>query len=143
FRCAETKGAGSYSIDGLAGGQYEVEFFPEETGQDLTAAPYGLGLVTVPAKGEAHGINQALQPGGQIRGTVRVAATGAPLAGVRVCLTEAEFLEPLGCLTTPASGGYRFTGLWRGSFKVVFSAGANEFPDGHTIIDAYPTQWWQ
>ncbi len=143
FRCDESNGVGSYSIVGLAGGQYEVEFFPEETEKDLVAAPYSLGLVTVQAKGEANGINQALQPGGQISGTVRAAATGAPLAGVRVCLSEAELLEPLGCLTTPASGGYRFTGIWRGSFKVVFSAAANEFPDGHPIVDAYPTQWWQ
>ena len=142
-RCAESNGAGSYSIVGLAGGQYEVEFFPEETGRDLVAAPYSLGLVNVLPKFETSEINQALVAGGQIAGTVRVAATGAPLAGVRVCISEAEFLERLGCITTPASGGYRFTGLWRESFKVVFSAAPGEFPDPKAIADPYPTQFWK
>jgi hypothetical protein len=142
FGCAETNASGIYSIVGLAGGQYEV-FFESGPGQDLVSAPYSLGLVTVPAKGEKSGVNQALQHGGQISGTVRLAATNAPLAGVRVCLTEAEFLESLGCLTTPASGGYRFTGIWNGSFKVVFSAEASEIQDPAAKVDAYPTQWWQ
>jgi Carboxypeptidase regulatory-like domain len=141
--CAKTNAAGSYTIIGLPGGQFEVEFFPEGTGQGLLSQSYSLGLVTVPAHGEVKGVNQALQPGGQITGTVRLAATGAPLAGVRVCLTEAEFLESLGCLTTPASGAYRFFGIWNGDFKIVFSAEANEFPDSGAIKDAYPTQWWK
>jgi hypothetical protein len=143
YGCAETSAVGSYTISGLTGGEYEVEFRPEGNGQGLLAQLYSLGLVTVSPHGEAKGVNQALQAGGQILGVVRLAATGAPLAGVRVCLSEAEFLEPLICLTTPASGGYGFIGLWSDRYKVVFSAGANEFPDPTPIVDSFPTQWWK
>jgi hypothetical protein len=141
-RCGESGGTGSYAIVGLGGVEFEVDFFAEGTGQGLLSEAYPLGLVTVPAHGEVSGINAALQPGGQITGTVRLAATNAPLAGVRVCLSEAEFLESLGCLTTPASGAYRFYGLWNSSYKVVFSAASNEIFDPTPIVDAYPTQWW-
>jgi hypothetical protein len=46
---------------------------------------------------------------------------------------------------SPASGKYRFTGLWAGTFKIVFSPEASEFEEaeGEGITpDAYPTQWW-
>jgi hypothetical protein len=143
FNCAETSAAGSYTIVGLTGGQFELEFFPEGTGQGLLYQTYSLGLVTVAAHGEAKGVNQALQPGGQVTGVVRLAATGAPLAGVRVCLTRAATVEQPLCLTSPASGAFRFYGLPRDSYKVVFSPAANEVPDEAPIVDTYPTQWWQ
>lgn len=140
--CAKTDATGHYTIVGLEAGQYELEFDPVGNGQGLLWQLYP-GLVTVPAKGTKSGVNQALPSGGQIRGTVRLAATGAPLGGVRVCLTEAEFLEQWACLTSPASGLYGFIGLPQGSYKVAFSAAGNEFPDPEPIVDAYPTQWWK
>ncbi|OJU85304.1 MAG: hypothetical protein BGO11_17370 [Solirubrobacterales bacterium 70-9] len=142
FGCGTTNVSGAYTIVGLAGDRYEVWFEPP-SGQNLVPAEYALGLVTVAAKGEANGVNQALVSGGQISGTVRLAATGAPLAGVRVCLVEAEVPETLGCLTSPASGAYRFLGLWNAGYKVVFSAEPKEIFDQHPVVDAYPTQWWQ
>ena len=141
YGCDLTDGSGSYAITGLAGGQYEVEFQPENF-RELVGQDYSLGLVTVQPHAATTGINQALVATGQITGTVRLAATGAPLSGVRVCVTEAEFLETLGCVTTSASGGYRFTGFWPGTVKIVFSAEATEFPDQRAVADAYPTQWW-
>lgn len=147
FECAETNAAGEYTIERLAAGQWDVYFSPVGSGllpqaylnKELTEAPTP---VTVTTGGTLTGINAAFKPGGAIGGTVRLAATNAPLAGVRVCLTEAGLLKSLGCLTTPASGGYRFTNVWASSFKVVFSAEAGDFPDPNTIVDAYPTQWW-
>lgn len=97
------------------------------------------------AQQELLGIDAALQKGGQIEGTVRLAATGAPLQGVKVCITEATEAWPLGCLKTPASGRYRFTGLWAEAFKVVFSPEASELVEAESwevTPDAYPTQWW-
>jgi len=76
---------------------------------------------------------------------VRLASTGAPVAGVDVCVTEADLTWSLGCLKTPASGGYRFYGLWTGSFKVAFSPEASEFAEGEQweiAPDSFPTQWW-
>ena len=142
--CAETNAFGSYVIQGLAAGSYEVEFFPIEAKQNLVGAIYP-GLVMVPAAGEVPFVNIALQTGGQISGTVRLAATGAPLKGVEVCVTEAGEPWPLACLQSPASGAYRFTGLWAGEFKVAFSPEASELEEGEyweIPTDAYPTQWW-
>jgi hypothetical protein len=144
FGCAQTNAFGAYVIQGLSAGSYEIEFFPVEGKQDVVGTTYP-GLVTVPAGGEVPGINAALTPGGKIEGTVRLAATGAPLKGVEVCITEAGEAWPLGCLKTPASGGYRFTGLWNASFKVVFSPEASELEEGEFFeipADSYPTQWW-
>jgi hypothetical protein len=142
--CAQTNAVGAYVIQGLSAGSYEIEFFPTERGQNVVGTTYP-GLVTVPAGGEVPGVNAALPQGGQIEGTVRLAATGAPVKGVEVCITEAEEAWLLGCLKTPASGAYRFTGLWNSSFKVVFSPEASEFEEGQEFglaPDAFPTQWW-
>jgi hypothetical protein len=150
--CGESNALGKYEIERLAAGTYSVYFYPYASTQDLVPQPYSGGSVTVTAGGQTTGINAALVTAGAIGGTVRLAATGAPLVGVRVCLTEASELFTLGCLKTPTSGGYRFTGLWSGSFKVVFSPedselvtpGFEEFESGFKpeAPDAYPTQWW-
>jgi len=144
FGCVQTNAFGAYVIQGLAAGAYEIEFFPTEGKQNLLGASYP-GLVVVPAAGEKPGVNIALQPGGQISGTARLAATGAPLKGVEICVTEAEEAWPLACLKSPASGAYRFNGLWGGAFKVVFSPEASELEEGEfweIPTDGYPTQWW-
>jgi hypothetical protein len=142
YGCAETSASGGYTIIGLTGGQFEVEFYPEGNGQNLLYQTYSLGLVTLTAHEETSGVNQALQAGGQILGVVRLAATGSPLRGVRVCLTEAQTVERFVCLTSPASGAFRFYGLPSGSYKVAFSAAAGEVPDEEAIVDSYPSQWW-
>jgi hypothetical protein len=145
FGCASTNGAGGYAITGLPAGLYEVTFEPLETEQDVVFQSYQGGLVSVAPQAVVTGIDAALQPGGQIAGTVRAAATGAPLAGVEVCITTAEEAWALGCLKTPASGGYRFTGVWKDSFKVVFSPEAGELENGKLEklpVDPWPTVWW-
>src|SRR6185312_4953215 len=58
------------------------------------------------------------------------------------CLTESAEFAALACLTTPTTGLYRFIAIWPGSFKVVFSAAAADFPDANPIADAFSTQWW-
>lgn len=143
FGCDETNAFGSYTIIALTGGQFQVEFYPEGNGQGLVYQTYSLGLVTLAPHGEAKNVNQALQAGGQVLGVVRLAATGAPLAGVRVCITQASSTEHFACLTSPASGAYRFYGLPSDSYKVAFSATAAEIPDEGAKVDAFPTQWWQ
>jgi hypothetical protein len=143
--CGETDAGGAYRVLGLAAGTYSVEFFAYETGQNLLSQPYELGPITLAAGQERTGVDASLQSGGQITGTVRAAATGAPLKGVDVCLTEAGETWPLACLKTPASGAYRFIGVWTGSFKVVFSPEATELEEGEyweLTRDAFPTQWW-
>lgn len=143
--CGATGFTGAYAIEGLAPGRYEVFFSTAETESELVSQFYSGGPFNLAAGQEVTGINAALQRGGQIGGTVRLAATGAPLKGVEVCITEASEAWTLGCLKTPASGGYRFTGLWNESFKIVFSPEAAELEDAEAwgiSADAYPTQWW-
>jgi hypothetical protein len=143
--CAQTEANGTYRIIGLPAGSFYVEFFTYETGQNLLSQAYELGLVTLTAGQERTGVNASLQPGGQITGTVRAAATGAPLKGVDVCLTEATETYPLACIVTPATGAYRFYGVWSGTFKVAFSPEASELEEGEyweLAPDAFPTQWW-
>jgi len=145
FGCGVTDSAGSYAIKGLAEGQYEVFFSTYKTGLNLLSQPYELGLITLAAGIERTEVDAALLPGGQIGGTVRAAATGAPLAGVEVCLTEASEAWPFNCLKTAESGGYNFIAVPTGSFKVVFSPEASELSEAEEwglAPDGFPTQWW-
>jgi hypothetical protein len=163
--CVKTDPTGAYTVYGLPPGEFDVYFYPEGIRLGLLAEAYngrGAGeapeAVLVGEKANVPGIDASLDPGGQIYGTVRSAATKGPLGGVEVCLSEAAELHRLTCLVTLAGGGYRFLGLRTNSYKVVFSpeltdiygpAGASltegqlpaadEWPAFH---DAFPTQWF-
>jgi Carboxypeptidase regulatory-like domain len=138
-RCAKTDAAGEYTIDGLVPGQWSINFYAQQAEADVVSAPYyAQPTLTVGPKQELTEVSQALIPGGQIAGTVRLAGTGAPVGGVQVCVTTASSPTPLGCIRTPASGAYRFMRVWPGSYKVVFSPE----PSGTEGPSPYPTQWW-
>ena len=146
--CELTDPTGGYVFPELPAGEWGVTFNAQGTAKNLLSLAYPnreIWEAPVPVTltpGEKEVINVALRTGGQISGTVRSAATGAPAAGVRVCLTEADPLVSLACLTTPPTGAYRFIAVWPGSFKVAFSAAADEFRDASPIADPYTTQWW-
>jgi hypothetical protein len=146
--CELTASNGGYNFGGLATGEWGITFNAQGTGKDLLSLAYPnkeiwetpTPITLTPGAEET--IDVALRIGGQISGTVRLAATGAPVAGVRVCLTESAEFAALACLTTPLNGRYSFLAVWPGSFKVVFSAAAADFPDASPIADPYSTQWW-
>jgi Carboxypeptidase regulatory-like domain len=146
--CELTDSIGDYVFAELPTGEWGVTFNAQATGKNLLSLAYPNKEIWEPpapvtlTPGQKEVISVALRTGGQISGTVRSAATGAPATGVRVCLTEADFFASLACLTTPSTGAYRFIDVWPGSFKVVFSAAASEFPDASPIADTYTTQWW-
>jgi hypothetical protein len=161
--CIETNSAGAYSFVALHEESYRVYFYPEPGtglfgqsygGRSLSVAP---GFVHLGAKEDLSGVDAALVFGGVLEGTVRSAADGSPLAGAEVCLLEAQSPVVSKCLTTGASGAYRFIGLPTGAWKVVFSpslrdvyddvfAGYIEEEDSSAELlpwnDSYPTQWW-
>jgi hypothetical protein len=140
-RCTKTNATGEYTIDGLAGGAWKLNFYAQNAVADVVSEPYSGGAIEVSSGAsleEVKTVNVALGPGGQIAGTVRLASTGAALGGVQVCVTTASSPTPLGCLRTPSSGAYRFMRVWPGSYKVVFSPE----PTGLEGPDSYPTQWW-
>jgi hypothetical protein len=160
-RCARTGAAGTYTIDGLVPGSWNVYFYAMKAKADVVSGPYtgtAGGAVEVGPQQALPGVNVALIPGGQIAGTVRLAGSGAPVGGVLVCATMGSSSIPLACLRTPSSGAYRFTRVWPGTFKVAFSPElkelygperlaeaealeAEEAAAGHGS-DGYPTQWW-
>jgi hypothetical protein len=137
-RCAKTNAAGGYTIDGLVPGQWSINFYAQQAEADVVSAPYAQPTVEVGPQQNLPGVSQALIPGGQIAGTVRLAGTGAPVGGVQVCVTMASSPTPLGCVHTPSSGAYRFMRVWPGSYKVVFSPE----PSGTEGPNSFPTQWW-
>jgi hypothetical protein len=137
-RCAKTNAAGEYTIDGLVAGQWSINFYAQQAEADVVSAPYAQPTVEVGPQQNLTGVSEALIPGGQIAGTVRLAGTGAPVGGVQVCVTTASSPTPLGCLRTPSSGAYRFMRIWPGTYKVVFSPE----PSGTEGPNSFPTQWW-
>jgi hypothetical protein len=137
-RCAKTNAAGEYTIDGLVAGQWSINFYARQAEADVVSAPYAQPTVEVGPQQNLTGVSQALIPGGQIAGTVRLVGTGAPVGGVQVCVTMASSPTPLGCVHTPNSGAYRFMRVWPGSYKVVFSPE----PSGTEGPSSFPTQWW-
>jgi hypothetical protein len=137
-RCAKTNAAGEYTIDGLVPGQWSINFYAQQAEADVVSAPYAQPTVEIGPQQNLTGVSEALIPGGQIAGTVRLAGTGAPVGGVQVCVTIASSPIPLGCVHTPNSGAYRFMRVWPGSYKVVFSPE----PSGTEGPSSFPTQWW-
>jgi hypothetical protein len=140
-RCAKSNAVGEYTIDGLAGGPrnlWTLYFYAQDAAADVVSGAYSGGAVEVSSGEPPTKVNAALGPGGQIAGTVRLAGTGTPVAGVQVCVTMAASPIPLGCVHTPNSGAYRFMRVWPGSYKVVFSPE----PSGTEGPSSFPTQWW-
>ncbi len=97
-----TNSQGQYTITGLAPGSYRLQFYASgylsayyNGASTLSAAT----AVVVSAGQTTANINQALQFGGQISGTVTDAATGTPEAGIDV-----EIFSAATTTTTTVSG---------------------------------------
>ncbi len=130
-RCAQTKADGEYTISGLAGGEYTVEFSPPskstlnytpqyyESKSSLSEAK----PVPVTVAETTPEIDAKLEVGGQISGEVTSAEKAKKLAGIEVCASEADgggFGER--CALTNATGEYTISGLASGKYDVEFSA---------------------
>ncbi len=136
---------GSYVATGLAAGTYQVFFDPscifgtidlapqwyDNQPTEATATP-----VTVTVGQTTPSINAALQPNGQITGTVS-GPSAAPLAGI--CVTavpvSADLLGSPRVVAVSRAGGYTLTDLTPGQYMVEFSAGCG--------ASGYARQWWQ
>lgn len=133
-RCTVTSSTGDYSIAGLPEGFYEVVFsspsamFGEsESGNYLTQVIKGVP-VTVP--NQESGVDAALQPGGQISGTVMgevesgLLVKQIPLQHIMVCAFEAGGEENYGgCKFTRENGEYTISSLSNGKYDVAFIPG--------------------
>lgn len=138
--CSATGGDGSYLISGLEPGEYEVEFWPGYTGQNLAYQFYEgkdrwyeADAVAVEPGETTPGIDAELDPGATIIGTVSKAATGSPLEEIRVCSIDAPTGQLWICSWTEPNGTYELPFHSKGQYKVVFS---------NSEGDGYPTQFW-
>jgi hypothetical protein len=130
-RCTQTGAEGTYTITGLASGNYTIKFsepfespleyaqqFYKNVAKRVLATP-----VPVAAGGPAStGVDAVLAAGGVIEGTVSSAATKAPLEGVHVCASSAAIENAL-CASTDAAGHYALKRLVAGSYKLLFVPG--------------------
>ena len=144
-----TAADGTYTIGGLPGGSYAIQFrdcSPDPyyiTERYDNSPPAPLTRVTVTPGSTAGGVSASLELGGRISGTVRKDGTGAPIAGVCVSalrrVTSSTFFA--GGAVTAVDGTYRVDGLKPGNYDVVFrSCGitAGDYVDEY--FDNVPSQ---
>jgi hypothetical protein len=150
--CDETDSLGGYELHSLPTGPYKVGFWGH--GQSAEYAPsyyngqssLALSTPVAAVAGETVSeIDATLAKGAQVRGTV-AAASGAPLAGVPVCLFVATALTAQSCTETDPAGGYFFPGLTAGGYQVGFSLAQGEVAAGGidgAAEDGYLSQYWK
>jgi hypothetical protein len=135
-RCAGTNDEGEYAIGGIPTGSYKL-VFREWGNPDRHVTVYyhdkpsaaEAQLVAVAAGQTSAGIDQEMQPGGRITGTVFQEQTSTGIGGIPVCATALNGFESR-CTTTENSGEYTLAGLPAGDYRVHFSHSESWPPGG-------------
>lgn len=109
---------GEYTIVGLVGDSYNVEFRADSETGNYQPQFYSANPVSVLPPNTTSGINAAMSAGGQITGKATRASDGSAFANVEVC---ANNTSSGGCASTNASGEYTILGLSTGSYTVEFN----------------------
>jgi molybdopterin-binding protein len=126
---------GEYTVEGLASGDYKVEFSPEfESGLNYVSqyykdksSPATAELIKVVQGETKEKIDAELEVGGELEGTVTAACACEdlnPLKGIEVTAYKVgENKFPVGYATTNEKGEYTIAGLASGAYKVKFAPG--------------------
>ncbi len=149
-RCSRTDAEGNYSLNGLRElPNFQVEFSSrgelnyQDQWYDEQSDYFESNDVAAGAPGTVtSGIDAALKPGAEIRGTLYEVGTHLPLAGVRVSTLwldggREDPLEPFRTATTNAAGQYALRGLSAGEYVVGFS-----YERFESEADSYSTEWY-
>lgn len=129
--CSQTRAGGEYVIAGLASGEYEVQFIAPREGParfligqyyDDAATAREAAAVQVTAGSNTQNIDAQLALGGEVSGTVTVAATGAPLPGVLVCALK-SIERAVKCAISGRAGQFTTPPLAPGAYVIGFDAG--------------------
>lgn len=124
--CEKTVAGGTYLLEGLPAGSYQVRFSAIAWEPNYVQEWYGGDqiypgdLVAVEATEAKTGIDAELEEGGVIEGTATDAETSAPAANVWVCV-EAELPVFFGlCQRTDSEGKYVTGDLPTGEYRISF-----------------------
>jgi hypothetical protein len=126
-----TAADGTFSVDGLTTGSYDVEFTggcgnPGNVGQQWYDNQISQNLATpvTVTTGVTTSIDAALAIGGTITGTVTATVGGAALGGICVdAYAAGAFDLPLASTLTSNDGTYTLNNLASGNYDVEFTAG--------------------
>ena len=135
--CAVTDASGEYALQGMAEGEYEVEFWAED--EDLLPQYYDhkdywfeANPVTVTLGAVTPGIDADLLAAAKVEGQVRRASDGSPLTEVEVCALSTDLEGPWRCAYPGDDGRYAVHGLPGDEYKVEF------WP----FDESLPVQFW-
>ncbi|MCP3909875.1 MAG: hypothetical protein GY713_02875 [Actinomycetia bacterium] len=139
-----TTADGSYTLTGLNGDSYLVDFRPDTQSTYRTEWYDGVfdrslaAPVVVADGGSAVGINADLDIGATMSGTITDAGTGLPVAGAGVVAGQFGSTD-VGSAVTAADGAYTVEGLGGGEYYVYFSSPAHfsEYYDGASGLFSY------
>lgn len=136
--CATTDGSGRYTMLGLSGGSYRVEFWPPEQLEfleqyfDGEAGGLQADPVDVQVGQLTPNVNASLLEAGQIAGRVTDAVTHAPIAGVSACTFTTLGRETIGpCGQSDAEGRYLIRRVPAGVYTVHYFTGES-VPKGYS-----------
>jgi len=139
-----TSDDGIYHIRSVPAGSYQLGFAPcvnEDYAPTLwpdTQLASKAGIVRVKPRQVVNNINEVMQLGGIIKGTVTAAAApGGPLGGICVAIQEQNGLYEAAGTATNASGEYTVKGLASGPYQVYFAPGCPN--DGNYLAVNYPS----
>jgi len=120
----QTNGDGSYMLNGLFPGKYDVDF-STGCGNNRNYAPAALRPIKITYGQRVTGRTTVLVPGGIVTGTVRLdSSSGTALAGICVQASSSEGFYFVNTATNSA-GRYRLTSLGTGTYQVQFYPGCN------------------
>ena len=142
---AVTAADGTYTINNLAPGSYDVQFFGCQSSSDYLTQWYqgastqaSAAPVSVTADQTTTGIDAAMAHAGKITGTVTdTSSPPTPITGICVSTAPVPGQASYGYsqVRTASDGTYTLTGLSTGSYDVEFSSCQSS--------DNYLTQWYK